>query len=176
MHRLIDFKVVHLLVVLVLVVISPLNAVNAQDTVPNPPIILGDGEQLLNPNPGIVAPGSTDPGARAVVGARGYGDAFFGWFLNNVSAYGGTWLDNGAPGAHNVCARIVSMIVAGTNVGGHSTSNCLSLSPGQAVSDGVTNYVACGSSVVANTVHSIQQSGYSWGPAPDSDTIASFCN
>lgn len=55
-----------------------------------------------NPHPGIVAPDITESGygTRAVTGSRGYGDAFFGWFLNNVSGYAGTWLDNSAPGTH----------------------------------------------------------------------------
>ncbi len=167
------------LLIIVLCALVPIGFVAAQEgTAPPPPVTLPEGHTYFNPHPGIVAPDTTESGfgTRAVTGSRGYGDAFFGWFLNNVSGYAGTWLDNGTPGTHYVCARVRDMIVDGSSVGSHSTPVCYNISPGISVLDSITNYVACGSSVVAKTEHSIQQTGYSWGPKADQDSIPSFCN
>jgi hypothetical protein len=149
-------------------------AVNAQEEVPQPPVPLEEGQYLINPNPGIAAPEPVgEVGTMSVSGSRGYGDVTFrGAYYNPFTAWtdATTWLENYAPGTHNLCAQIVTVDVDGIGRGGTSYT-CGSYSPGGGIT--VTHAVSIipGQFIAARSQHQISSTSYNWGPVEDADAM-----
>lgn len=157
--------------------VLPFAALSAQDdTIPQPPVPLKEGEVFINPKPGIAAPAIEEGtvGTQTVTGSRGYGDASFSWFLQNITAWGTTWLNHNAPGNHNVCVQVITVDVNGAGQGGTSYQ-CGSRSPGGSLNTSHTVFAACGAYVATRTSHQISTTGYNWGPTEDFDSTT-FCS
>jgi hypothetical protein len=148
---------------------------NAQTTQPRPKPVLRDGETWVNPRPGVIAPGMEVSG-RTVTASRGYGDASLGYFINWVTAYAQTVLNNFVSRPHQICARISQVEVSTIIIGGNPYPVCSTTSGGGRVQDSYGPFwVNCGAFVAVRSVHSIYRAGaYDWS-AEDFDGFT-FCS
>lgn len=140
---------------------------------PPPPVPLQPSETFVNPKPGIVAPSSTN-GAHGVSGARGFGDASFGYFLTWVTVYATTWLNSWVAQPHNICAQVITVDIRGAPQDGTGYS-CTHVSPGGSHSSQYTVSASCGQYIGTRTAHQISHTNYNWGPVEDFDAMV-FCS